>query len=89
MVYVRLLEVSLVTEIPVVAVPVLLTAGLVEGTFVSGPVTFPSAAVVLREIVLVVRVEVGREDVGVPAGVMATDIHVRVLAGVVISSAGP
>ena len=66
---VRLLEFSLVAEESLLAVPVLLAASLVEGTNVSGPVALPGAAVVLVEIVLVVRVEVGREDVGVPAGV--------------------
>ena len=50
--------------------------------------TLPDTAVVMVEIFMVVRVEVGGEDVGVPAGVMTTDIHVRILTGVVISSAG-
>ena len=51
-------------------------------------VTLPDAAVVVGEILLVVGVEVGGEDVGVPAGVVTTDIHVRVLAGIVVSPAG-
>ena len=50
--------------------------------------TLPDAAVVVREIVLVFGVEIGGEYVCVPAGVMATDIHVRVLAGVIVSPAG-
>ena len=66
---VRLLDFSLVTEESLLAVPVLLAASLVEGTNISGPVALSGAAVVVVEIVLVVRVEVGREDVGVPAGV--------------------
>ena len=84
-----MLEVSLVADEPLIAVPVLLTASLVEGTFVSGPVTFPGAAVVVRDIVLVVGVEVWGEYVCVPAGVRATDVHVRVMAGVVVSPARP
>ena len=51
--------------------------------------TLPDAAVVVREIVLVLGVEVGGEYVCVPAGVRATDVHVRVMAGVVVSPAGP
>ena len=50
--------------------------------------TLPDAAVVVREIFLVVGVEIAGEYVGVPAGVVATDEHVGVLAGVVVSPAG-
>ena len=64
---VRLLDFSLVTEESLLAVPVLLAASLVEGTNISGPVALSGAAVVVVEIVLVVRVEVGGEDVCVPA----------------------
>ena len=86
---VQSVSVLLVAEEPVATVPVLHAASLPVAAGGVRPVTFPHAAVVVREIVLVVRVEVGGEDVGVPAGVRATDEHVRVLAGVAVSPAGP
>ena len=82
-------SVLLVTEEAGATVSVLQAASLAIATGGVGPVTFPDTAVVMVEIFMVVRVEVGGEDVGVPAGVMATDIHVRIMTGVVVSSAGP
>ena len=59
----------------------------------AGPVlgvTPPDAAVVVPEVAAgVVGEGGGGEDVGVGAGVMATDVDVRVLAGVVVPPAGP
>ena len=51
--------------------------------------TFPDAAVVVPEVAAgVVREERGGEDVSVGAGVVATDVDVGVLAGVVVPPAG-
>ena len=52
-------------------------------------VTLPDAAVVVPEVAAgVVREERGGEDVSVGAGVVATDVDVGVLAGVVVPPAG-
>ena len=84
------ISILLVAEEPRVAVPVLHTADLPVVTDVVAVVAVPGAAVVAPLVVLpgVVGEEVGREDVGVGAGVLAALVEPGVLAGVLVSPAG-
>ena len=84
------ISILLVAEEPRVAVPVLQTADLPVVTDVVAVVAVPGAAVVVPLVVLpgVVGEEVGREDVGVGAGVLTALVEPGVLAGVLVSPAG-
>ena len=86
---VQCVSILLVTEESRGAVAVLHTARLPVAAEPVTAVTFPDAAVVVPEVAAgVVRKERGGEDVSVGAGVVATDVDVGVLAGVVVPPAG-